>query len=203
MLSERKPDLQHSKACLFRAYCAHISNIHSQRAITFYPYASLTKHAPESNEGDYAFYLPAAHKNDRPKDTWYIWQVRRGKADWSPLHLWNNCLAVTTLRGDNIQTCTRLCINSFRRNEGTKKGVRIVTQTVYVSTAAHRQKPHAPPPYSWHTHTSLYCRSDWIQNHKMFFIYLSDSIFYITQKVWQLKQKEKKSYIESQSKVSV
>lgn len=33
----------------------------------FYPYARLTEHAPESNEGDYAFYLPAVHKKTGQK----------------------------------------------------------------------------------------------------------------------------------------
>lgn len=35
----------------------------------FHPQASTTNHAPESNEEDYALYLPAVYKNDRPKDT--------------------------------------------------------------------------------------------------------------------------------------
>lgn len=35
----------------------------------FHPHARTASHAPDSNEEDYALYLPAVHKNDRPKDT--------------------------------------------------------------------------------------------------------------------------------------
>lgn len=35
----------------------------------FHPHASMTKHAPESNERHYAVYLPAAHKKKKKKMT--------------------------------------------------------------------------------------------------------------------------------------
>lgn len=76
----------------------------------------MTKHAPESNEADYAFYLPAAHKNVRPKDTWHTWQVRRVRLidplfiSKTTVFLWQQ-LKETTFK--LVQSCTP-SINSFR-----------------------------------------------------------------------------------------
>lgn len=131
---------------------------------SFYPNASVTKHAPESNEEDYASYLPGAHKNDRPKDTWHIWQERKVRLidplfiSKTTVFLWQHSWK-TTLKLVQSSVSSP-CINSFRSKEGTRKGVRNVTQTMYASAHAHRhaQKAHTPYP-----HTPL-CRSDWIQN---------------------------------------
>lgn len=123
----------------------------------------MTKHAPESNEGDYAFYLPAAHKNDRPKDTWHIWQVRRVRLidplfiSKTTVFLWQHSRE-TTFKLVQISVSSP-CINSFRSKEGTRKGVRIVTQTMYASAHAHRHTQTQTP----YPRTPL-CRSDWIQN---------------------------------------
>lgn len=128
----------------------------------------MTKHAPESNEGDYAFYLPAVHKNDRPKDTWHIRQVRRVSLidplfiSKTTVFLWQHS-GETTLKLVQSSVSSP-CINSFRSKEGTREGVELVTETMYAS--AHR-KAQTQTPYP---RTPL-CRSDWMQNqNKTFFL---------------------------------
>lgn len=123
--------------------------MYSEKTITF---IHTTKDAPESNEADYAFYLPAAHKNDRPKDTWHTWQVRRVRLI-DPLFIskttvfrWQHSKETTFKL---VQSCEP-CVNSFRSKYGTRKGARIVTNYVCV----HKTKPPARTPL---------CGSDWIQ----------------------------------------
>lgn len=103
----------------------------------------MTKHAPESNEGDYAFYLPAAHKNDRAKYTWHIWHVRMVSLidplfiSKTTVFLWQHS-EETTLK--LVQgSVSSPCINSFRSKEGTREGVEIVTQA---HTDTHKHKSH-------------------------------------------------------------
>lgn len=121
----------------------------------------MTKHAPESNEGDYTFYLATVHKSDRPKDTWHIWQVRRVSLidplfiSQTTVFLWQHS-EETTLKLVQSSVFSP-CINSFRSKEGTREGVAIVTETMYAGT--HRSAQTQTP----HPHTPL-CRSDWIQN---------------------------------------
>lgn len=92
----------------------------------------MTKHAPESNEGDYAFYLPTAHKNDRPKYTWHVWHMRRVSLI-DPVFI---SKTTVFLRQHSEETTLKLvqgsvfspCINSFWSKGGTREGVEIVTR---------------------------------------------------------------------------
>lgn len=49
-----------------KAACSNLENTDAETH-HFYPYARLTEHVPESNEEDYAFYLPAVHKKTGQK----------------------------------------------------------------------------------------------------------------------------------------
>lgn len=123
----------------------------------------MTKHAPESNEGDYAFYLPAAHKNDRPRDTWHIWQVR-GVRLIDPLFIskktvfpWQHSKETTFKLVQS--SVSSPCINSFRSKEGTCKGVRIVTHNYLCKRTLTQTRTNTNP-----IPRAPLCRSDWIQN---------------------------------------
>lgn len=82
-----------------------------------------------------------------------------GKADWSPLHLENDCFPPTTLEGGNSQTCTKLRLLSLLKQlEGGKKGWEKVWglwHKLCKRTQARKYNPYPRTPL---------CRCDWIQN---------------------------------------
>lgn len=144
---KKKTKKENRQQSLLREWGTHLEKSCTKK-YHFHPHASMTKHAPESNEEDYAFYLSTVHESDRPKDTWHIWQVRRVSLI-DPLFIFQTTVFLwqhsekTTLKLVQSSVFSP-CINSFRSKEGTREGVAIVTETMYADTHrnAQTQTPH-------------------------------------------------------------
>lgn len=97
----------------------------------------------------YLRHIKKKKKNDRPKDTWHMWQVRGGsKSDWSPLHLQNDCFPLTTFGWGSVETFTELCLltKSLRSKEEPPEGAEIVTQLMYSGTSRDTWTQSPAPP---------------------------------------------------------
>lgn len=164
----------------------------------FHPHASMTKHAPESNERDYAVYK--------------IWQAKRhmthmaGEEGLSlidpPLHLQNDCFPLTTLGSDNIESCWELRLLTWHKGlRGVKKSLQKVLRLWHNwCIQARRDTQTQTPP---HPRTPL-CRSDRMHDRNEALLWTAShtqTLLFVTQKR-EATQNQRKSQIEFESKVS-